>query len=159
MRRIIRELDDWLNSSNPNLGKQKLPGFKQLWKSGDLREKLVATNAKINSIQRRWQVRRVFRFRRRAVLTTMTARCVCKSIHSHLRQPPLGNLGDWTLLRLKLQLCSNRYSACSSWVSQCIHKSNRLASVTKRPRWVSIHACRYILMGIFLRKWPIQLHP
>ena len=61
MRRIIRELDDWLNSINPNLGKRKLPGFKELWKSGDLREKLVASNAKINGIQRRWQVRRVFR--------------------------------------------------------------------------------------------------
>ena len=60
-RRILRELDEWLNSINPNLGKKKLPGLKELWKSGDLREKLVASNAKITSIRTRWQVRRSLR--------------------------------------------------------------------------------------------------
>ena len=55
--RIIRGLNEWLNSINPDLGKKKLPGFKELWKSGDLREKLTAANAKISSIRARWQVR------------------------------------------------------------------------------------------------------
>ena len=54
--RIIRDLNEWLNSINPDLGKKKLPGFKELWKSGDLREKLAAANAKISSIRARWQV-------------------------------------------------------------------------------------------------------
>ena len=34
-----------------------MPGLKTLWKSGDLREKLVASNAKISSVRTRWQVR------------------------------------------------------------------------------------------------------
>ena len=38
---------------NPNLGKKKLPGLKELWKSGDL-EKLVALNAKTGGIRARW---------------------------------------------------------------------------------------------------------
>lgn len=57
MRRIVHELNDWLNSINPNLGKKKLPRIKELWKSGDLRNKMVAANAKINGIRNRWQVR------------------------------------------------------------------------------------------------------
>jgi len=61
--RIVSDLDEWLNSINPNLGKKMLPGLKQLWKSGDLREKLVASNAQISSIRARWQVRGVFGFR------------------------------------------------------------------------------------------------
>ena len=56
-RRVLRDLDEWLNSINPNLGKKKRPGLKELWKSGDLREKLTAVNAKISSIRTRWQVR------------------------------------------------------------------------------------------------------
>ena len=56
-RRILRDLDGWLNSVHPNLGKKRLPGLKELWKSGDLREKLVAVNAKISGIRTRWQVR------------------------------------------------------------------------------------------------------
>jgi len=57
-RRILRELDEWLNSVNPNLSKKKkLPGVKELWKAGDLREKLTASNAKISSVRARWQVR------------------------------------------------------------------------------------------------------
>jgi len=56
-RRIIRDLDEWLNSVNSNLGKKKkLPGVKELWKSGDRREKLAAFNAKISSVRARWQV-------------------------------------------------------------------------------------------------------
>ena len=55
--RVLRDLDEWLNSTNPNLGKKKRPGLKELWKSGDLREKLAAVNAKISSIRTRWQVR------------------------------------------------------------------------------------------------------
>jgi len=56
-RRILRDLDEWLNSVNPNLGKKKkLPGFKEVWKAGDLREKLTASNAKISSVRGRWQV-------------------------------------------------------------------------------------------------------
>jgi len=56
-RRILRDLDEWLNSVNPNLGKKKkLPGFKEVWKAGDLREKLTASNAKISSVRARWQV-------------------------------------------------------------------------------------------------------
>ena len=59
-RRILRDLDEWLNSVNPNLGKKKkLPGFKEVWKAGDLREKLAASNAKISSVRARWQVRGV----------------------------------------------------------------------------------------------------
>jgi hypothetical protein len=57
-RRILRDLDEWLKSANPNLGKQKLPGGKELWESGDLREKLAASNAKISSVRVRWQVGR-----------------------------------------------------------------------------------------------------
>jgi len=57
-RRILRDLDEWLNSVNPNLGKKKkLPDIKELWKAGDLREKLTASNAKISSVRARWQVR------------------------------------------------------------------------------------------------------
>jgi len=55
-RRILRDLDEWLNSLNPNLGKKKLPGVKELWKAGDLREKLTASNTKISSVRARWQV-------------------------------------------------------------------------------------------------------
>ena len=55
--RVLRDLDEWLNSINPNLGKEKRPGLKELWKAGDLREKLAAVNAKISSICTRWQVR------------------------------------------------------------------------------------------------------
>jgi len=56
-RRILHDLDEWLNSVNPNLGKKKkLPGVKELWKAGDLREKLTASNAKIGSVRARWQV-------------------------------------------------------------------------------------------------------
>ena len=55
--RVLRDLDEWLNSIDPNLGKKKRPGLKELWKSGDLREKLAAVNAKISSIRIRWQVR------------------------------------------------------------------------------------------------------
>ena len=57
-RRVLHDLDEWLNSINPNLGKEKLPGLKGLWKSGDPREKLAAVNAKISSICARWQVGR-----------------------------------------------------------------------------------------------------
>jgi len=67
-RRILRDLDEWLNSVNPNLAKKKkLPGVKELWKAGDLREKLAASNAKISSVRARWQVcgGRALRFRRR----------------------------------------------------------------------------------------------
>ena len=54
---ILHDLDEWLNSVNPNLGKKKkLPGVKELWKAGDLREKLTASNAKISSVRARWQV-------------------------------------------------------------------------------------------------------
>ena len=56
-RRVLGDLDEWLNSFNPNLGKKQRPGLKELWKSGDLREKLAAVNAKISSIRARWQVR------------------------------------------------------------------------------------------------------
>ena len=151
MRRIIGDLNNWLDSVNPNLGKKEWPGLEELWKSGDLHEKLVATNAKISSIERRWQVQKVFRFRRRTVLTTIMARCVCKAVHSHLRQSSLGNL-------VRLQLCSNRYSPYISRgqydnarvVSHCICNMNRLTSVARRG-WASIHASRYILMGTFLR--------
>jgi len=56
-RRILRDLDEWLKSANPNLDKKKkLPGVKELWKAGDLREKLTASNAKISSVRARWQV-------------------------------------------------------------------------------------------------------
>jgi hypothetical protein len=55
-RRILRDLDEWLNSVNPNLGKKKRPGVKEVWKSGHLREKLTASNAKISSVRARWQV-------------------------------------------------------------------------------------------------------
>jgi len=56
-RRILRDLDEWLTSVNPNLGKKKkLPGVQELWKAGDLREKLTASNAKISSVRARWQV-------------------------------------------------------------------------------------------------------
>ena len=54
---VLHDLDEWLNSINPNLGKKKLPGLKELWKSGDLREKLAAVHAKISSIRTQWQVR------------------------------------------------------------------------------------------------------
>jgi hypothetical protein len=54
--RIVRDLDEWLNSVNPNLGKKKLPGLKDLWRSGDLREKLAASNAEISRIGVQWQV-------------------------------------------------------------------------------------------------------
>ena len=55
--RIIRELDEWLSSINPDLGKKRLPRLKELWRSGDLREKMVASNIRISSIRNRWQVR------------------------------------------------------------------------------------------------------
>ena len=55
--RIIRDLDEWFNSVNLDLGKKKLPSLKELWKSGDLQEKMVASNARISSIRNRWQVR------------------------------------------------------------------------------------------------------
>ena len=57
VNRIIRDLDKWLNTIHPNLGKKKLPSLKELWKSGDLRERMVASNARISSIRNRWQVR------------------------------------------------------------------------------------------------------
>ena len=55
--RVLRDLDEWLNSVNPNLGKKRLPRLKELWKSGDLREKLATVNTRIKSILTRWQVR------------------------------------------------------------------------------------------------------
>ena len=172
--RVLRDLDEWLNSINPNLGKKKRPGLKELWKSGDLREKLAAVNAKISSIRTRWQVRGLLRFRRRTLLTTTMTRCDFKSAHSYRRT---WSLADWTLYTPKRLLrpnssnryppCSNRYSACSSRarsanglvVSQCIHKSNRLASIARQQGWVTTRTCRYILMHTILRSWPIQLHP
>jgi hypothetical protein len=99
-RRILRDLDEWLNLVNPNLGKKKLPSAKELWKYGDLLEKLAESNAKISSVRARWQVRGSLRFRRRTVLTVITFRCDCKCAH----------LREWTLLRRKRQLYSNRYS-------------------------------------------------
>jgi len=86
--RILHDLDEWLNSVNPNLGKKKkLPGVKELWKAGDLREKLTASNAKISSVRARWQVCGgwALRSRRRTVLITITARCGCKSARSYRR--------------------------------------------------------------------------
>jgi len=85
-RRILRDLDEWLNSVNPNLGKKKkLPGIKELWKAGDLREKLTALNAKMSSIRARWQVYGgwALRFRRQTVLISIAARCGCKSAPSY----------------------------------------------------------------------------
>jgi len=32
LTQIIRDLDEWLNSINPDLGKKKLPSVKELWK-------------------------------------------------------------------------------------------------------------------------------
>ena len=85
-RRILRDLDEWLNSVNPDLGKKKkLPGVKELWKAGDLREKLTASNAKISSVRARWQVWGPLRFRRWTVLTTITTRRDCTFIHSYRR--------------------------------------------------------------------------
>src|SRR5258706_3860977 len=144
----MRDLDDWLNSINPNLGKKKLPGFKELWKSGDLRERLVASNAKISSVRTRWQVQGALTFWRQTVLTT-TTRSDCKSAH----------LRDWTLLRRKRQLSSNRCLPCSSGaqsgndlvLSQCTGKLSRLTSIARRRRWATIHACGFILIGIILR--------
>jgi len=84
-RRILRDLDKWLNSVIANLGKKKkLPGWKELWNAGDLREKLTASNAKISSVRARWQVCAgwALRFRRRAVLTTITVRHDFKFLHS-----------------------------------------------------------------------------
>ena len=145
-RRVLRDLEEWLNTINPDLGKKKRPGLKELWKSGDLREKLAAVNAKISSIRTRWQVRGALRLRRRTTLTTITTRCDFKSAHSYRRT---WFLGDWTLLTPKQLLrpnsynryppCFNRYSPCSSRarsgnglvVCQCIHKSNRLASIAR----------------------------
>ena len=49
-----------------------MPGLKALWKSGDLREKLVASTAKISSVRTRWQVRGYAQiFWRWVVLTTI----------------------------------------------------------------------------------------
>ena len=110
-RSVLRDLDEWLNSINPNLGKKKRPGLNELWKSGDLREKLAAVNAKISSIRTRWQVPRALRFRRRTLLTTTTTRCDFKSAHSYRRT---WSLGDWTLFTLTRQLSSNRYPPCSN---------------------------------------------
>lgn len=56
-RRIVRDLEEWLNSVNPDLGKKKLPTLKGLWTAGDLREKMLVANAAISSIRNRWQVR------------------------------------------------------------------------------------------------------
>ena len=128
--RILRDLEEWLNSINPDLGKKRLPGLKELWKSGDLREKLVASNARISSVRARWQVRGLLRFRMLAMLTVVTARCDCKSAH----------LCEWTLRRWKRQLYSNRYSSCSNRaqfvnalvLSRCTRKLNRLASIARR---------------------------
>ena len=50
-RRVLCDLDEWLNSINLNLGKKKRLGLKELWKSGDLREKLAVVNAKISSVR------------------------------------------------------------------------------------------------------------
>ena len=57
-RRVLGDLDQWLNTINPDLGKKKRPNFKELWKAGDLHEKLAAVNAKISSILARWEVRK-----------------------------------------------------------------------------------------------------
>ena len=57
-RRIVRGLEEWLDSINPNLGKKKLPTLKGLWTAGDLRERLLVVNAAISSIRNRWQVRK-----------------------------------------------------------------------------------------------------
>jgi len=85
-RRILRDLDEWLNSVNPNLRKKKkLPGVKELWKAGDLREKLTASNAKISSVRARWQVCGgwALGIRRRTVLITITVRHDFKFPHSY----------------------------------------------------------------------------
>jgi len=105
IRRIIRDLDDWLNSINPNLGKQNVPSLKELWKSRHLREKMVRSNAKIGSIRNRWQVQGVLWPWGRTELTTITARCDCKFAHSRRRRR---SLADWTLVRRKQQPCSSR---------------------------------------------------
>ena len=70
-RRIICALNDWLNSINPNLGRKKLPDLQEMWKSGDLQEKLVAVNAKICGVRTRYQVRAALGFRRHIVLITI----------------------------------------------------------------------------------------
>ena len=65
--RIIHDLEEWLKPidlsdggfnipTDLRLDKKKWPGIKDLWKAGDLRETMVATNAKISNIRSRWQV-------------------------------------------------------------------------------------------------------
>jgi len=163
-RRILRDLDEWLNSANPNLGKRKkLLGVKELWKAGDLREKLTTSNAKISSVRARWQVCGGG-IRRRTVLIAITVRRDCNSAHSY-RQTL--SLDDWTLFRSKWQRSSNRCSPCSSRgrsghalvVSQCTRKSNRPASIARQQGYVTIYAYKYILIGIILRSWPIHPRP
>ena len=135
-----------------------------MWRSGDLREKLVALNAKISRIRARWQVRGtlIFRsgFRRRIVLTAIAARRDCKSAHSY--RP------TWSfLLRPKRQRCSNKYSPCSNRgrsgsalvLFQCTPKSNPMASIARRPGWATIRAGRALLMGVILRSSPTQPNP
>ena len=143
INRIIRDLDKWLNSIHPDLGKKKLPSLKEPWKSGDLREKMVASNARFSSIRNRWQVRGLPSFGGGRVLTTIMGRRDCKSVHSHRRRR---SLGDWTPVRPKRQLCSNRSSPCSNRrpsgnvleLSRCTLKSNPLGSIARRRGCVTI---------------------
>ena len=67
-RRIIHDLDTWLNSVSTDLSKKELPSIKELWRVGDLREKMAAANAAIDKIRNRWEVRRSL-VSKRAVLT------------------------------------------------------------------------------------------
>jgi len=83
--RIMRDLDECLSSTNLDLGKKKLPGFKDLWRAGELREKMVGANTKIGSIRNRWQVWG-------SLVSTVNytddqlSRCVYKSVRSHRRR-------------------------------------------------------------------------
>lgn len=71
IRRIVCDLDSWLNSINLDLHKKILPNIKELWRAGDLREKMVAANAAIGSIRKRWEVRGP-PARKRTILTVST---------------------------------------------------------------------------------------
>ena len=182
-RRILRDLDEWLNSVHPNLGKKRLPGLKELWKSGDLREKLVAVNAKISGIRTRWQVRRAVQVleaefadyhhdqMRLQVSTLVSTNIVLgrlDSVHTEttaqlqqLQQVPamfqqVPAMFQQILAMLQQQEGPVRQRSRGVSMHSQVEPPGFNSQTTKVA---TIHSYRYILTGITLRSWPIQLHP
>jgi hypothetical protein len=67
--RALRDLNNSLPPTHPNLGKRKIPAPKELWNAGDVRQMITDGNAAIRRIRSRWQVRGALRSRSQIMLT------------------------------------------------------------------------------------------